>query len=93
MKSYAFVSAVSVALWHSASNRLLVELVKVSSQDVRNAVAAIFTDCVTPVLFPAQAARQGEGGQPAPLLPADAIPRELPDSLAQPPPPPPVGDA
>jgi hypothetical protein len=81
-----------VALSSSAWTRLLVELVKVSSQDVRNAVAAIFTDCVTPVLFPAQAVRQGGGGEPV-LLPADAIPRELPDSLAPPPPPPPVGDA
>lgn len=72
-----------------ALGRLMVELMKVSSPDVRKAVAAIFSDCVTPLLFPAQAVQQHGAGQPV-RIPADAIPRELPDSLAPPPPPPPM---
>jgi hypothetical protein len=70
------------------ARRLLVELMKVDSTDVRKAVGAIFSDCVTPLLFPAtqQAAAAAPGGVTLAMEPG-ATPRELPELLATPPPP------
>ena len=60
--------------------RLIVELVKVESPDVRKATAAIFSDCIAPLLF-------GGAGDARGLREDGVEPRELPEELAPPPPP------